>query len=151
MTIGVRPFRPGDAPRVAEIVRRCLREVNSRDYPAHIIDKMCAHFTAERFTELSRSRLISVAEDTRVLGTVSREGNTIYSMFVDPDLAGRGIGRQLMEHIEAEAARDGFGHMETGASITAHHFYLKLGYTDVRETETEFGFNYILHKPLAHP
>jgi hypothetical protein len=51
-----------------------LREVNSRDYPAEIIDSMCAHFTAERFIELSGSRRIYVAEDDRVVGTVSRAG-----------------------------------------------------------------------------
>lgn len=148
MAIGVRRFHPDDAPRLAEIVQRCLREVNSKDYPAHIIDKMCAHFTAERFVELSRSRHIYVAEDDRVVATVSRDGNKVYTMFVDPDLVGRGTGRHLMQHIEALAARDGYDHMETGASITAHQFYLRLGYGDVRETETEFGLNYILRKPL---
>ena len=148
MAIEIRPFHHNDAPQLAEIVQRCLREVNSRDYPAYIIDKMCAHYTAERFIELSASRLIYVAENDTVVGTVSRDGNKVYTMFVNPDLAGRGIGRQLMRHIETLAARDGFDHMEAGASITAHRFYLKLGYTDVRESQTEFGLNYILRKPL---
>ncbi|MYW04763.1 GNAT family N-acetyltransferase [Streptomyces sp. SID3343] len=148
MAIEVRLFRPDDAPRLAEIVQRCLREVNSHDYPADIIDKMCAYYTAERFVELSSSRLVYVAEDVKVVGTVSRDGNKVYTMFVDPDLARRGTGRQLMRHIEALAARDGHDHMETGASITAHRFYLELGYTDVHESETEFGLNLILHKPL---
>ncbi|MEV1086187.1 GNAT family N-acetyltransferase [Streptomyces sp. NPDC050211] len=151
MAIRVRSFRPDDAARIAAIVHRCLREVNSRDYPAHIIDKMCEYFTAERFIELSASRLIYVAEDTRVVGTISRDGNKVYTLFVDPDSAGRGIGRQLMAHIETLARRDGYDHMETGASITAHRFYLHLGYTDVRESETKFGLNYILRKPLRQP
>ena len=38
--------------------------------------------------------------------------------------------------------------METGASITAHEFYLRLGYVDVRSSDTDFGFNFILRKPL---
>jgi hypothetical protein len=38
--------------------------------------------------------------------------------------------------------------METGASITAHQFYRKLGYADVRESESAFGLNYIVRKPL---
>ncbi|MEV5012649.1 MULTISPECIES: GNAT family N-acetyltransferase [unclassified Streptomyces] len=148
MAIRVRLFRPGDAPRIAEIVQRCLRDVNSRDYPQHIIDTMCAHFTAERFIELSASRLIYVAEGDGVVGTVSREGNKVYTMFVDPDFAAQGIGRQLMQQVEVSAVRDGYDHMETGASITAHGFYLRLGYTDVRTSETEFGLNYILRKAL---
>ena len=43
---------------------------------------------------------------------------------------------------------EGYGHMETGASITAHRFYLRMGYFDVRETETEFGVNHIMRKAL---
>lgn len=153
MSVSVRPFRPGDAPRLAEIVQRCLREVNSRDYSADIIDRLCAHYTAEKLIELSGSRLIYVAEEDEatgdgIVGTVSRDGNKVYTMFVDPDAAGLGVGRHLMRHIEALAVRDGYDHMETGASITAHRFYLKLGYTDVRESETESGLNYLLRKPL---
>lgn len=148
MQIDVRPFLRGDAPRLAEIVQRGLREVNSRDYSAHVIDTMCAHFTAERFVELSNSRLIYVAEYNGVVGTVSREGNKVYTMFVDPDLAGRGIGRRLMRHVETLAADEGYAYMEAGASITAYDFYRKLGYVYVRESETEFGLNYILRKPL---
>lgn len=69
-------------------------------------------------------------------------------MFVDPDFAGRGIGRPLMRQVEASAARDGYDHMETGAGITAHGFHLGPGYTDVRTSETGFGLNHILRKPL---
>ena len=53
-----------------------------------------------------------------------------------------------MRHIEALAVVDGYDHMETGASITGHGFYHRLGYIDVRSTETEFGFNYILRRNL---
>lgn len=150
MTVLVRAFLPCDADVVAALVQRCLREVNSRDYSSMIIDKMCAHFRPDRFNVLAESRDIYVAaEQTGVVGTVSRDGNKVFTMFVDPDVAGTGIGRALMEHIEVLAAGEGHGHMETGASITGHDFYLRLGYTDVRESETDFGFNWIMHKPLS--
>ncbi|MEV7022420.1 GNAT family N-acetyltransferase [Kitasatospora sp. NPDC093558] len=148
MAIVIRSFRADDAPRVAEIVRRCLREVNSADYPADVVDRMCEHFTARRFVELSAERRIYVAEDGRVVGTVSRDGNQVYSMFVDPDVAGRGIGRLLMDHVEALAAAEGHSHMEAGASITAHRFYLRRGYDDVRENDSGFGLTYLVRKPL---
>jgi GNAT superfamily N-acetyltransferase len=147
--IGIRAFCLEDAARVAEIVRRCLVEVNSRDYPAKIIDKMCRHFTPGRFRALSRRRPFYVAETDQVVGTVSRDGNKIYTMFVDPDHHGAGIGRRLLHHVESLAIQEGFDYMETGASITGHEFYLKLGYIDVRESETNFGLNYILRKRLT--
>ncbi|MET7422693.1 GNAT family N-acetyltransferase [Dactylosporangium sp. NPDC005555] len=144
----VRRFEVGDAPVVAEMIRRCLREVNSRDYSADIIDRMCAHFTAERIVELAAEREMFVASQDGVVGTVARDGNKVYTMFVLPETAGTGVGRLLMGHIETLAAADGHEFMETGSSISAHGFYQRLGYTDVRTTDTDFGLNYILRKPL---
>ena len=175
----IRAFDDADAPAVAALIHRCLREVNSRDYPPEIIERMCSHFTEQRIRELATQRhmfvaelqspvgrspgapaptaarpglagsaAVGVAEAAGIAGTVSRDGNKVYTMFVHPDAAGRGIGRLLMRHIEALAALDGYDHMETGASITAHDFYHRLGYVDVRTSETDFGFNYILRRPL---
>lgn len=151
MSVQIRAFGPADAGVVSALVQRCLREVNSRDYPETIIDKMCAHFTPDRFNALAENRDVYVADRDGVVGTVSREGNKVFTMFVDPDAAGMGVGRVLMEHIESLAVSEGHDHMETGASITGHGFYLRLGYTDIRESETDFGFNWIMHKPLSRP
>ncbi|MEU7676695.1 GNAT family N-acetyltransferase [Micromonospora taraxaci] len=144
----IRPFDSADAPAVAALIERCLREVNSRDYPSEVIERMCDHFTEQRITELAIERQMVVAEDDGIVGTVSRDGNKVYTMFVHPRVARRGIGRLLMRHVEVLAAIDGYDYMETGASITGHDFYRRLGYIDVRSTETEFGLNYILRRSL---
>lgn len=148
MATTIRSFRPDDAPQLANIVQRGLREINSRDYAADIIDNMCSHFAPERFIELAADRHIYVAVvDDRIVGTVSRDANKVYTLFVDPDMTGQGIGRQLMRHVEMVAAQEGHDYVEAGASITAHQFYLASGYHDIRATETEFGTNYIVRKP----
>ncbi|MFF5174832.1 GNAT family N-acetyltransferase [Micromonospora sp. NPDC000089] len=146
----IRGFLPEDGEALSALVVRCLREVNSRDYPAELIERMCAHFTADRFRELAGERRIYVAErDGRPVGTVSRDGNKVYTMFVDPDAHGRGIGRLLMRHVEEAARAEGHEFMETGASLTGHGFYQRLGYTDVRVSDTVFGINHILRRPLS--
>ncbi|MGC4817649.1 GNAT family N-acetyltransferase [Micromonospora sp. DT63] len=148
--VTVRQFRPEDGEALSALVVRCLREVNSRDYPAELIDEMCAHFTADRFRELGVERRIYVAEeDGRPVGTVSRDGNKVYTMFVDPDAHGRGVGRRLMRHVEELARAEGHEFMETGASLTGHGFYRRIGYTDVRVSDTVFGINHILRRPLS--
>lgn len=145
----IRPFETDDAAAVAGLIARCLREVNSHDYPPEVIDRMCAHFTPEVVTELAGERQMFVAAaDGGVIGTISRDGNSVHTMFVRPDAAGRGIGRLLLRHVEALAAADGHDVMETGASITAHGFYQRLGYHDVRRVDTDFGLNLIMHRPL---
>ncbi|MCF0096697.1 GNAT family N-acetyltransferase [Micromonospora sp. MH99] len=148
--VTVRQFRPEDGEALSALVVRCLREVNSRDYPAELIDEMCAHFTADRFRELGVERRIYVAEeDGRPVGTVSRDGNKVYTMFVDADAHGRGVGRRLMRHVEELARAEGHKFMETGASLTGHGFYRRIGYTDVRVSDTVFGINHILRRPLS--
>ena len=144
----IRRFDNADARAVAGLIERCLREVNSRDYPSEVIERMCDHFTAARVQELATQRQMLVAEASGIVGTVSRDGNKVYTMFVHPRAAGRGIGRLLMRHIEALAVIDGYDHMETSSSITAHDFYRRLGYLDVRSIETPFGLNHILRRNL---
>jgi GNAT superfamily N-acetyltransferase len=144
----IRRFNNADALAVAGLIERCLREVNSRDYASEVIERMCDHFTEQRIKELATQRQMFVADQDGVVGTVSRDGNKVYTMFVHPRAAGRGVGRLLMRHIEALSVIDGYDHMETGASITAHDFYGRLGYIDVRSTETAFGLNYVLRRDL---
>jgi GNAT superfamily N-acetyltransferase len=147
--VEIRSFRPGEGAAVSDVIVRCLHEVNSRDYSEEIIARMSAYFSAERIEQLAGERQTFVAVDEgTVLGTVSRDGNKVFTMFVQPRMIGHGVGRRLMQHIEALAADEGQDYMETGASITAHEFYHRLGYVDVRVSETEFGLNYILRKPL---
>ena len=148
----IRSYAAGDAEQLAALVQRCLVEVNSRDYPADVIAGLCASYTAAQFAGLARRRHIYIADcGAMMAGTVSRERNKVFTMFVDPRWAARGIGRQLMRHAEQQAAGEGHDHMETAASITAHAFYLALGYTDLRESETGFGLTYLMRKPLPSP
>jgi GNAT superfamily N-acetyltransferase len=147
--VEIRSLRAGDSTAVSDVIAQCLREVNSRDYSEELIERMCAHFSPARIEQLAEERQMFVAmEKETVVGTVSRAGHRVYTMFVLPRMIGRGVGRRLMQHIEALAAGEGHDYMETGASITAHGFYRRLGYVDVRTSETEFGLNYILRKPL---
>lgn len=148
--VEIRLFQPGDGPAVSNVITWCLREVNSHDYPEDIISRMCAHFSAGQVEKLAEQRqtFVAVEYDGTIVGTVSRDGNKVFTMFIRPQMIGRGLGRRLMSHIEALAAEEGYGYMETGASMTAHGFYHRLGYVDVRTSETDFGMNYLLRKAL---
>ena len=53
-------------------------------------------------------------------------------LFVDWPCQGKGYGRMLMEHWEADMKERGYGMLltSTQADETAQHFYRKLGYKD---------------------
>lgn len=53
-------------------------------------------------------------------------------LFVTEKYQGRGCGRKLMEHWEADMKSQGYGMLLTSTQVdeTAQHFYRKLGYHD---------------------
>ncbi|MGV8169416.1 MAG: hypothetical protein ACP5N3_05155 [Candidatus Nanoarchaeia archaeon] len=70
--IKIRKFRRGDEKRVSAIIRKCLREVNSRDYPKRVIDFMVDYFSPENVLKLSKEKYVVVAVDgERIVGTGS--------------------------------------------------------------------------------
>lgn len=56
---------------------------------------------------------------------------------------GTGLGAQLMQAIEAEAARQGFAKLKLNAQCHAQRFYEKLGYEPYGEVFDEAGIDHI--------
>ena len=71
-------------------------------------------------------------------------------MAVDPAWQGQGIGRQLVEYLEAAARRQGLTECILHAREAAVPFYTKLGYEIVAPSHTLFGSipHFLMHKPL---
>lgn len=124
--ITLRPYRPDDAPALLALFRDTIRRVNSRDYsPAQIAawasDDIDTHVWFGRFT----GRFVPVAEEQgRLVGFAELEPNGhIDRVYVSADHQRRGIGRQLLAALLAEARRLGIARLFTEASISARPFF----------------------------
>ncbi len=63
---------------------------------------------------------------------------------------GTGLGRSIMEFIEAEATREGFREIRLNAQTHAQGFYERLGYTATGDVFFEAGIEHIaMRKPLS--
>jgi len=144
------PFKPEDADEVVAIIHRALFEVNSADYSAETIQSMVEELTPQALKDLALKRDVFVAkQNDRAVGTVSLDANKVFTLFVDNSLHDKGVGRELMDYVERLGKDRGYEEIELPASLTAHTFYLKLGYIDVRETHSdEHGTNIIMRKKL---
>ncbi|MDR6660305.1 N-acetylglutamate synthase-like GNAT family acetyltransferase [Tardiphaga robiniae] len=134
MTCDIRPAQAGDAADISRVIIRALRETNAKDYTPDIIARVELSFSSAAVERLIDQRDVFVAEmDNRVVGTASLDGHALRTMFVLPDVQGRGIGRLLVQRIERVARERQLAILTVPATVTAEAFYARLGFTAVRE------------------
>lgn len=151
MDIEIRNFTKADARAASHIIERNLVEINCRDYPTKVIDFMKSLYTPEYLIDAMDRRCMIVALDgSEIIGISALEDNVIYTVFVNPDYHGKGIGAMLMKKIENYALSKDINLVILYASLSAHEFYSKLGYEKIGEEDDEnFGKAYKMEKILG--
>lgn len=150
--ISLRPARGEDAAQIEALQQASLRGLGARFYPPEAIESAIAQGMVDE--ALLESGYLYLAEtDSRLVGCggwhptaiapISLESlysdcglappreqlsAKIRSVFVHPEWAGRGIGRRLMRHVEAEAVEAGYRHFEMLSSLPGAVLYQRLGY-----------------------
>nr|WP_168172903.1 GNAT family N-acetyltransferase [Pseudomonas sp. PA27(2017)] len=134
MQWAIRQAREADADAISDVIVQALRLSNAADYPPQVIERVAANFDAAGVRRLMASREIFVALDgARVVATASLAGDVVRSVFVLPELQGRGVGKALMRYVEGVAQAAAVQCLRVPASLTAVPFYSALGYAVVRE------------------
>jgi GNAT superfamily N-acetyltransferase len=124
-----------DAEAVSAVILRALRETNARDYTPEIIDRIAHSFGPAAVSQLIARRTVFIATlEGRVVGTASLDGSVVRTVFVAPDVQGRGIGRRLMAEIERTARARNIAVLSVPSSVTAESFYAGLGFRSVRDS-----------------
>ena len=78
------------------------------------------------------------------------DGPVIRSIYVRPDAAGCGIGRWLMNRIEAEAAAAGHREVTLTAMLCAVDFYRRLGFTEAGAAAMRLPGNLVFRGTHMH-
>ncbi len=149
--IHIRLAKPHDATAISRVIVTALRETNSRDYAATLIERIAASYSPDYIARQLMERQILVAsaastygeeEETQdddevgdIVGMVGLECGTLRSLFVDPLYHGAGIGTALLEEIEGLAMARGYSTLTVAASLTAEAFYRHRGYTVIRAAQ----------------
>lgn len=67
-------------------------------------------------------------EDGVVVGWVAIERDRVEGMYAEPNRAGRGIGRRMLDFAETRMAAAGFASARLDASWNAEAWYIRRGY-----------------------
>lgn len=129
--VTLRPYRPDDAPALLALFRDTIRRVNSRDYsPAQIAAWASDDIDTVQWFGRFTGRFVPVAEQAgRPVGFAELEPDGhVDRVYVAADHQRRGIGRQLLAAVVAEARRVGLARLFTEASITARPFFEAHGF-----------------------
>jgi ribosomal protein S18 acetylase RimI-like enzyme len=116
MSVELRAARAGDAARLAEIFLRAWRDAYRGVVADEIIDGLQPAELERRWRSLVAGHGVVVAErDGEPVG-MARFGpdlddgsrGHLFSLYVDPDASGSGVGRTLLAHVTTELAEGGY-------------------------------------------
>jgi GNAT superfamily N-acetyltransferase len=152
----IEKFQESQAEEVAKLIKRNLLETSSKYYTSDYVTSLVDNFSPAQILEKARTQyIIVVIEDAKVIGTgtLANFGNSEMpsyygtAIFVAPEFQRKGIGRQIMQKVEAKALEMGADKITVRAARNARVFYEKLGYIyrDGIAAQDEKG-NYVMEK-----
>lgn len=136
MNVIVRKFRHEDAKEVSDLIIHTLRTTNIKDYAEELIENVAAQFTPEKVIERAGwTHFYVFCDGQRIVGCGaigaywgSETESCLFNIFVHPTCQGKGIGRLIIQTLEADEYARRASRIEIPASITGCQFYRKLGY-----------------------
>ena len=135
--VRIRRFKEADAQAVSALIVETLRQSNSRDYPPAMIEELADRMQSADILSRAGWTHFYVAEDGDGLVACGAIGpywgkedeSSLFTIFVHPSRQGQGIGRRIVETLEADEYALRARRIEVPASITGLPFYRKLGYS----------------------
>ena len=135
-SLNVRRIEDSDAKAVSDLIRKTISISNKKDYPEDIMDQLIEIETPEHVLErASWTHFYVVLEGDDIIGCGAigpywgkEDESSLFTIFVDPDKQGKGIGRLIVNTLENDEFFLRAKRIEIPASITGVPFYLKMGY-----------------------
>lgn len=132
----VRRIEESDAEAVSALIRKTISISNKKDYPEDLMDQLIKSETPEHVLQMAGwTHFYVVLEGDNIIGCGAigpfwgkEDESSLFTIFVDPDKQGKGIGRLIMNTLENDEYFLRAKRIEIPASITGVPFYLKMGY-----------------------
>lgn len=145
----IRRFEASDAQAVSDLIVKTLRISNTRDYPPKLMEELVARMQpGDILGRASWTHFYVAVEGEAIIGCGAigpywdkADESSLFTIFVLPEWQGKGVGRRIVETLEADEYALRARRIEIPASITGLEFYKRLGYSykDGNESVDEEG------------
>ncbi len=131
--IRIRRIEEQDAEAVSALISAAMPISNSRDYPPELLRGLPPEKVIER-SNWTHFYVVEDGEEIVGCGAIGpywerTDESSFFTIFVRPDRQGQGIGRRIVETLEADEFALRARRIEIPASITGLPFYQKMGYS----------------------
>lgn len=132
----IRKLQEEDAAEVSALIATTLRTTNIKDYSSEYIENDIKDLQPQYILEgASWTHFYVCCEDEKIVGCGAvgpswgrTDESALFTIFVLPEYQGQGIGRKIIQTLEADEFFLRARRVEIYASITAAPFYHKMGY-----------------------
>ncbi|MGO9877581.1 MAG: GNAT family N-acetyltransferase [Acidimicrobiia bacterium] len=141
----VRSAAPDDAAALADVACRAITITGASAYDADQIVVWSSSFSPAALRQVVDSTSVFVVDDSGEIAGFSNlriresERAELDLLYVDPGFAGRGVARQAVAAVEAEATRRGITRLWADASLLAAPVFEHLGFTVVERYDKVRG------------
>ena len=128
----VRPMRVEEVAEVSRVIVAAIRSCFTPCYPPEVVEAAVRGNSPEAVLarRIKQADYVLV-DDGRIVAMTGLKRNEIGHLFVDPDFAGKGLGRELVAFAGREFRAAGHGEMIVYASLNASGFYERCGFQAV--------------------
>ena len=128
----IRVIEKSERKECLKIIISNLLEVNIKDYSFEVIQSLVKSYS-KYYLKIPNIMTLLAEENGKILGTASMtENGQIKDVFVDIENHSKGIGRNLMQHLEEIAKNKNLEGLFLFSAKTSIDFYLKQGYDEIK-------------------
>lgn len=134
--IKFRRFQYGDETEIMNLIHLTERTVNIKDYPVKVIDKLVEKVDENFVLKRAQSfHMYVLLDNDKIIGVGaigpywdSLTEFALFNIFILPEYQGKGLGRKLIEILEADEYFKQTDRVEIASSQSGLNFYRHLGY-----------------------
>ena len=128
------PYSAQYLDQIHNLVLNSIAQLNAKDYSPETIHIMQDWQSIDRLSEkISKGDYYLAIDKDTVVGVGGLVGSEISTMFTDPAYIKQGIAKNILKLLEKTATQHGIKTLYLSSSLTAQCFYLKCGYTIIRQ------------------